>query len=250
MILTLPVSHLINRENYQLIPEIKALEYREPIPVFNNKLDILFHTGDGVVQEEFVDYFDSIAEYLNQNKIKMFSFDLGPACEKVEYQNYCYIAKSKILSKLRLLELVKLRIEYVRSKYTGVLALENLNYFNQPPYFHVCDPDFITEAVLQNDVYMVLDVAHAMITAKNMKMDIYTYLSNLPLDRIKEIHLSTPGTEKGEWRDQHEKPGAEIFKILEFIMKYNELQPYVTIEYYRDFKAIKNSYIALNDYFN
>lgn len=250
MILTLPVSNLINKDNYQMIPGIKALEYKDTMPLFENGLDVLFHSSYGIVQEGFIDHFDSIVDYLNDNKIKTFSFDLGPACEKVEYHKYYYVPKSKILSKYQLFHIIKNRIKYIRTKYNGVLAIENLNYFEEPAYTIVCDPIFITKVVLENNIDMVLDIAHALISAQNIKTDIYNYLSSLPLNKIIEVHLSAPGIEKGKWKDLHGKPDSEIFKILNFVLKRNGIKPYVAIEYYKNFSMLKDSYKALNDYFN
>jgi uncharacterized protein (UPF0276 family) len=250
MILTLPVGHLINSYNYHLVPGVKALEYKNTIPVLDNKLESIFHSDYGIVQEEFLSYFESIVDYLNKNKIKMFSFDIGPAAEKVEIEDYYYIAKSEILSKSGLFELIQCRIEQVRSKYSGNIAFENLNYFTTSAYLHVCEPSFIAETARRNNVYILLDIAHAIITAKNLEIDIYQYLSALPLDKVVEVHISSPRLIQGKWRDIHEMPGSEEFQVLEFILKNCHLNPYVVIEYYKNFSKIKDCYKSLMKYFD
>ena len=78
-ILTLPVSHLIDGNNHLLFTGIKALEYKFPQTVFAKYLPRLFHSCHGVAWKGFLDYFDTISGYLNVNRFKIFSFDLGPA---------------------------------------------------------------------------------------------------------------------------------------------------------------------------
>ena len=247
MIPTLTVSHLINKENYSLIPGIKAFEYREPRPILDQEKENLFHSNYGIIQEEFIDYFNSILSFLLENNIKMFSFDLGPAVAKVEVQNSCYSARSKLLSKSQLQKEIRSRLNYVKRNFHGDIALENLNYFPTDAYEHVCEPDFMSDVLRKNDVYFVLDIAHAIVAAHNMKLDKYEYISCLPLERIKEIHLSAPGINGKKWQDLHEQPGAEEFGILDFISKRITFNPYLVIECYRDFFGLLEIYKVLND---
>ncbi len=247
MILTLSVSHLINKENYFLIPGIKALEYREPRPVLNNEMQSLFHCSYGIVQYEFIDYFDSILDYLVENKIKMFSFDFGPAVEKVEIQDYYYNARSELLSRNELYKKVHSRLKYMKRNFHGDIALENLNYFPTSAYNHVCEANFISDVVRKNNVYFVLDIAHAIITSQNMGIDKYEYLSSLPLERVKEIHLSASGIKDGRYRDLHEMPSAEEYEILAFIKNWLVEDFYLVIEYYKDFVELREIYKNLDN---
>ena len=249
MILTLPVGDLINRDNFHQIPGINALEYKDTIPVLDNKLESIFHSGYGIVQEEFLSYFESIVDYLNENNIKLFSFDIGPAAEKVQTEDY-YIAKSEVLLKNKIKKIVRQRLEYIRKKFHGDIALENLNYFPTSAYSHVCESDFISDVVRDNEVYMVLDIAHAIITANNMGIDKYEYITSLPLDRIKEIHLSAPGIVDGKWRDLHEEPDSQEYEVLRSILNNINVDPYLVIECYKNFPAIENCYKSLCNYFD
>ena len=81
MILTLPVSHLIDAHNYHEIPGVKALEYKKEQPVFDYSGPQLFHSGKGVTDHDFIDYFDALLPYLKSHKFSHFSFDVGPAAE-------------------------------------------------------------------------------------------------------------------------------------------------------------------------
>jgi len=249
MILTLPVGHLINGDNYHQIPSVKALEYRDTTPILDNKLESIFHSGYGIVQEEFLGYFESIVDYLNENNIKMFSFDIGPAAEKIKTEDYYYIARSEVLSKDEIRKIIRQRLKFIREKFHGDIALENLNYFPTSAYSHVCESNFISDIVRDNEVYMVLDIAHAIITVNNMEVDKYEYLASLPLNKVKEIHLSAPGVKDGKWRDLHKEPGPQEYEVLRSILNNINVDPYLVIECYKDFPTIENCCKSLRNYF-
>ena len=115
MIPTLRVSHLINKNNYLEIPGVEALEYTEVRPLFKNGKKRLFHSGYGIVQREFLGYFDSIIDFLNGNNFDLFSFDLGPASEEVEYVDFSYRPVSKVLKRAELRNIFKERLRFVKN---------------------------------------------------------------------------------------------------------------------------------------
>ena len=242
MILTLPISHLINSENYTKVPGIKALEFKKKQPILEYPGPILFHSGKGIVDHDFMDYFDEILPFLNDNNFECFSFDIGPASAFVKTENYYYISESEPLSKGEILKLSKQRLSYVKDRFNGFVALENLNYFPTTAYSHVCDPGFFAKVVRENDVYCILDIAHAMISAHNLGIDWQDYFMQMPLERVKEIHLSAHGMVDGKWRDLHHRPNKETYKILEFIQKNLKKEAYIIVEFYEDFSELIEIY--------
>lgn len=245
-VLTLPVGHLIDKANYSLVPGIKALEYKKTGEIFGRKLVFLYHCNYGIVQNEFIEYFDGISGFLKDNKFRFFSFDLGPAVASVTAApNRPYVAQSADLGKERLKKIISRRLDYVRSKFTGRVGFENLNFFPNSAYVHVCEPDFISEVIRDNDAYLVLDLAHALISAQNMRMDIRDYLLALPLERVIEVHVSGPRMEGTGLIDAHEPPGSGDYKILKFVREILAQEFYLTVEYYSDFSAIQKIYRRL-----
>jgi len=242
-ILTLPVGHLIKAGNYSLVPGIKALEYKLPGEIFGREHEFIFHSNIGIVQKEFLSYFDGLSGFLKKNSFKLFSFDLGPAAESVAYRpDFHYTAMSRPLDKKRLRQLISSRLAYVRRGFKGKIGFENLNYFAGTAYGPVCDPDFICEVIRDFDAYLVLDLAHALISAQNMRMELYSYLSSLPLERVIEVHLSGPRRLKGKWFDAHRLPSTADLKVLDFVRARLTGSYYLTIEYYKDFSRIQNVY--------
>lgn len=246
MIPALLINDFINENNYSLIPGIKALEYRNTKKVFGREMDFLFHSGLGIVQDNFIDYFNSIVDFLNENKFKIFSFDLGPAALKVKI-NHCsyYVPESKVLSKITIEKLIRKRLEYIRSKYHGDLALENLNYFPTPAYQHVCEGDFISEVICDNNVSLLLDIAHGVISAQNLDIDRIEYFNSLPLNRIKEIHINHPEIVDEKMCDLHKIPSDEEYHILDRFRKQIPSEAYLVVECSADCETLEKIYMDI-----
>jgi len=246
MILTLPISHLITKDNYLEIQNIAALEYKNTQSFNNSTLTKLFHSGKGIIQKDFINYFHSIKKFLQENNVTLFSFDLGPAAEYVDINDYYYIALSKVLSKNEIKERIHSNLNLIKQEFEGDIALENLNYFPTSAYDFVCDPEFINEIIIDNNVYLLLDIAHAVISAHNLDIEIMQYFKLLPLGRVREIHLSHPGIINRQWRDLHEKPGKEEYQILDSIIQYLPEKIYILIEYYKNFSKLVDTYKYLS----
>lgn len=242
MILTLPVSHLINDSNYLQVPFVEALEYKKEQPVLDFAGLNFFHSGRGVIDHDFIEYFDALLPYLRSHKFSHFSFDIGPAAEYVKTEDYYYVAESEVLSAQKISKIASERLSHVKNHFQGRVALENLNFFPTSAYAHVCDPDFISQVVRENDVYLILDIAHAMISAHNLKIKPEKYFSQLPLERVIEIHLSAHGMLEGKWRDLHQRPNDETYEIMDMIKPGLKGSPYLIIEFYKDFDELIEIY--------
>ena len=115
------------------------------------------------------------------------------------------------------------------------IGLENNNYYPSPAYDIVADGDFITQVLEENNLFLLLDIAHAMVTAHNKKISYGQYISTLPFDKLIQLHICQPELPEGEiaW-DAHNEPNHEMYlEVLRLIKKYPTIQ-YLTIEYYRD----------------
>ncbi|WP_234123491.1 multinuclear nonheme iron-dependent oxidase [Clostridium hydrogenum] len=96
------------------------------------------------------------------------------------------------------------------------------------PYF---TPERISEIVMNNNIYFLLDIAHAKITAQDHGWDIYEYIKSLPLERIKEIHLAGSGRNKeGFPMDTHQSMADEDYKLLAWVLEKSN-PDIVTLEY-------------------
>ncbi len=128
------------------------------------------------------------------------------------------------------------------------ILIENNNYYPTKAYDIVTDGDFISEIVYENDIYFLLDQAHAEITSHNRKIDFYSYINTLPLDKCKQIHLCKMGYSDDLYskdfhlaKDLHLSLTLEEVKKLNSILKKCNKVEYFTIECYRKIEDFINS---------
>ena len=72
------------------------------------------------------------------------------------------------------------------------LLLENLPLFPNLAHLYICEPDFGAEVIEETGCGLLLDLAHAQVSANVLGYEVHDYLSRLPLRRTVEIHLSGP----------------------------------------------------------
>lgn len=68
----------------------------------------------------------------------------------------------------------------------------------------VLEPELISAMVYETGCGFLLDTAHAVASARYLGMDEHDYLSRLPVDRLRELHIT--GLERdgeGHWIDHH-----------------------------------------------
>ncbi len=117
------------------------------------------------------------------------------------------------------------------------LLLENLNYNATGAYEHICEPEVIRTVLAATDTYLLLDLAHAQVSASRLGFALDEYLAKLPLERVKQLHISSPRLIGKTFADVHETLREPDYKLLERILRQTE--PWaVTLEYYRDAEAL------------
>ncbi|MDR2406426.1 MAG: DUF692 family protein [Deltaproteobacteria bacterium] len=244
----LPVSHLFDRSNptvHELIGMAEVLEVKNPSPPTFLPQDMpkIFHWGYGIVEDDFKEHLPPVMEYLQSSNARLFSCDLGPSARRHEG----ILPTSPILGKKAIYERSKINMLLLREGYDGPVGLENYNFYPTGLYNQVCDPVFIAEFLEKFDAGLILDLAHAAISAVNMGFDPFYYFERLPLEKVVEIHVSRPllPTEPGKLGvDTHEYPEEREWSWLSFVlertMKAN-LKPIVLIEYYKDLTILKSS---------
>jgi hypothetical protein len=80
-------------------------------------------------------------------------------------------------------------------------------------------------------VGLLLDLAHARIAAHNRGEDVCAYLSALPLERVREIHVCGPGPDRsGVLQDEHQEMGEEDYALLDWTLERTH-PLVVTLEY-------------------
>lgn len=125
--------------------------------------------------------------------------------------------------------------DLARLSFPGVpLMVENNNHLGTDAYEVVTDGAFIAELAVAADAGILLDVAHARITAANTGVEEQEYLSALPLERVWQVHLSRHGYAHGRATDAHEMLREDDWDYFAALSTRMINLRFATIEYYRD----------------
>lgn len=92
-------------------------------------------------------------------------------------------------------------IQMVVKRYgQDVVILENLPILSEGTEFlyHVAQPGIIKQVIQEGGCNLLLDIAHVRLTAINLGLDLYAYLDQLPLDRLREFHITGIGPQPSD----------------------------------------------------
>ncbi len=96
-------------------------------------------------------------------------------------------------------------------------ALENLSAYASFSCDEMSEWEFYARVVEKADIYMMLDINNVYVSSRNSGFSPEAYLSNLPLDRVLQIHLAGH-TDCGEYLlDTHDHPVCD--KVWELYAK-------------------------------
>ena len=126
------------------------------------------------------------------------------------------------------------------------LLLENLDAQATGAYDHVCEPAFVRELLEATDASLLLDLAHAQVSASRLGRPIDAYLAELPLERVRQLHVSGPRPRDGTLHDAHEPLRDRDLQLLRELA--SATAPWaVTLEYGRDEAALLEQVEVLRD---
>lgn len=149
------------------------------------------------------------------------------------------------------------------------LLLENIPLFPNWAHVNVAEPDFITQVLADTGCDLLLDLAHARVTADVLGYDIQDYLLRLPLSQTVEIHLSGPrpvcqsdarrqaivmdnarsvaavlAFDEGNLMDCHEPMLEEDYALLAWTLERTQPRA-ISLEYFRDAEALRTQLVRL-----
>ena len=97
-------------------------------------------------------------------------------------------------------------------------------------YKTLADPEFIKEICEEAGIGLLLDVSHLKISAWYRGEDEKTYLSKLPLNLVKEVHINGPRLIANEYYDSHLEMREEDYEFLYEVLSLTD-PSIVTLEY-------------------
>jgi uncharacterized protein (UPF0276 family) len=124
------------------------------------------------------------------------------------------------------------------------VILENTEPLPFDGYDFEVKPERITHVLEGAECGFVLDTGHARVSAAALGVDVYDYLSDLPLNRVMQVHVSGPRMRDGCLVDVHESLQETDYALFDFVL--GRTQPrVVTLEYTREREALQEQLFRL-----
>ena len=124
------------------------------------------------------------------------------------------------------------------------VLLENTEPLPFDGYDFEVQTERITHVLEEAECGFVLDIAHARVSAAVLGVDVYKYLTGLPLKRLMQIHVSGPRMRDGRLVDMHEPLQETDYALLNFVLERTQPQV-VTLEYTRERQALQEQLFRL-----
>ena len=248
--LCVPLSEVFERQADKILPLVEAISFKDPSDALFPGKKCLLESSLNLLDPCFPEQVAPLLPALSEEKYCSFALDLGPNCISwimgdSPNQFPRYLPASEPLEEGALGENMQKNVTFLRRHFSGPLKVENLNYFPTGAYERVCEPEVIARLIRDSGVELLLDLGHALISAHNLGQEVEDYFSRLPLEWVKEVHLSRAGLVGGIWEDTHELPTRAEFELLDFIAARAPVE-LVTLEYYREDEGVVRGYRDLH----
>jgi uncharacterized protein (UPF0276 family) len=235
-----PISHQFENEYYgkEIAAVSDCLEVRERSLDSKLNKQYLFHIDIDLTHE----WDDELRSYLEnalskKPELKLITLQATRCCKDGNLVDGIFQLKGKSYTDKEMLSHSVKNTKWLRQNISKsvLIGLENNNYYPTPAYDIITEGNFISKVVYENNLFLLLDIAHAMVSAHNKNTSYEDYILRLPLDRLIQLHICQPTlTEGGIARDTHNEPNDDMFKeVIRLINKYQSIK-YLTIEYYKD----------------
>lgn len=177
-----------------------------------------------------------------------FSLHLGFSCERVRFEEHM-LPVSQVLPRDELLERIATTATAAHEMVQVPLLLENLDYCPEGAYEFVCESDFIRQVLDASGCGMLLDIGHLRVSASWLGIAPEQLLAELPLDRVGEVHVSSPRPlEHGEHPDLLDDAHAELtdedVRLLQMVLTATRPRALV-LEYQRESAALRSQLTQL-----
>lgn len=185
---------------------------------------------------------------LEQTQAPWLSMHLGYSAAHVTFQKGQQPV-SEVLGHGIVVERLIHNITALKAAINVPLLLENLDYNATGAYEHICEPVVIRTVLEATDTYLLLDLAHAQVSASRLGVAQGDYLAQLPLARVKQLHVSSPRPVGETLTDVHETLRPVDYGLLESVLEQTD--PWaVTLEYRRDAAALRTQLERLRGILN
>ena len=82
------------------------------------------------------------------------------------------------------------RIQFIQNTFEQPFLIENISYYVNAPNSELPEHGFLTDILEQSNCGLLLDVNNVYVNAQNHGWDAKTFLSQIPLERVVQIHVA------------------------------------------------------------
>jgi uncharacterized protein len=183
---------------------------------------------------------------LQRSGAPWFSMHLGFSAERVRFDTHM-LPESAPLGRDELFTRVTTSVARAKEQISAPLLLENLDYCPEGAYEHICDPDFIRAVLEETDTRLLLDLGHLQVSASWLGMSSEEMLSQLPLERVVEVHISSPrplADDDPRLDDAHAELTERDLDLLRLVLGRARPRA-VVLEYRRDAEQLRAQLLQL-----
>lgn len=251
-----PVSDLFRNEiqAQAIISCSDCLESRDHATNAKYPNQILHHSDIELIHElseKDLTHLERIMDI--KHDLMLISFHAASACQNPLLVDGVYQPAGTQYTAEDMLEIAKKNITTIKT-ITGNnmrIAVENTNYYPTPAYNHVTDADFLSKLVNDNDLAFTFDIAHAGITAHNRDINFDNYIAQLPMDKVRQLHLSHFSINSNQLAaDSHEPLEYSDFISLRRLMEKYRTIEFISLEYYKDYQLLIENLRTIREIIN
>ena len=177
-------------------------------------------------------WLDRCKRELDRTRSPWFSLHLGFSTEAVRFDGHM-LPSSPVLDRATCFERMAEAVEFGVRHLDVPVLIENLDYCPEGAYEHICHPRFIRDIVETTGCWLLLDLAHLQVSADWLGYAAEEYAAMLPLDRVIEVHLSSPRMVGSHLDDGHFELVEREFRLLNWVLERCGPRA-VVLEYTRD----------------
>lgn len=122
------------------------------------------------------------------------------------------------------IDIVCRNIKQVQNYIDSPLILENITYMVEIPGGEMTEAQFIAEILEKTDCGLLLDATNLYINSSNHDYDVDNFLSQLPLERVIQLHFVGGHSHDGLLIDSHsESTPLEVWQLIEKIVSLTNI---------------------------
>ena len=233
-----PVSTLFTQTSRldEILALSDALEVRNNSESLDSPLSRIFHCEACILEPWSEEQLKEIIEIIQSLSVSFVSFHLCSCFIAPPVVDGMFQPEGQRMSET---EMIQNALHNQKKFFASLgapigMAVENNNFYPTGAYAIVTDPNFINQLAEKLSMHILLDIAHAQVTAANQGVSLDAYLNGIDFSKVVQVHLSRPKQELAVCRDAHMALEPEDWQLAKKIINRCPNLQFATLEYYQN----------------